>query len=198
MMIDLQGIAFDAATASTILKLASTKQLRKAHVWNADGSDHGVDETRRVENIVELNDKDTRGAVKDLVRNVLVPHFNIEKEFGVTLEQITYSCMYDKFDKGCFFEKHVDQLPHLTKSKDTYRVITAVIALSDGSGIKGGELIMYGANTNLVTKKVKLQTGQFYAHSPSQYHEVTKVTKGSLDRLVVWVSVPNPYKETTA
>jgi predicted 2-oxoglutarate/Fe(II)-dependent dioxygenase YbiX len=194
-MIELQGTAFDAATAATILERASKLELHKAHVWT-DDVNHAVDATRRDENIANMDDKDTRNAVKKLVRETLVPHFDIVTQFGVKPEQITFNCMYDKFEKGCFFEKHVDQLPHLTDSKDNYRVITAVIALNDNTSVRGGDLVMYGADINAVTKKVKLKIGEFYAHSPIQYHEVTKVTKGSLDRLVVWVSIPNPYKKS--
>jgi Rps23 Pro-64 3,4-dihydroxylase Tpa1-like proline 4-hydroxylase len=90
---------------------------------------------------------------------------------------------YARYETGNFFKKHRDTI---YDNRETKRILTCSINLSEETDYEGGELVVYDNSDNEIAKLSK-EIGSFIIFPATFYHEAKMVESGTRDAIVTWI-----------
>ena len=114
------------------------------------------------------------------VKNININHFGFE---GI---EITEQAQYTEYNKGEFYDWHMDSDVEFSKQPPV-RKISMTLLLSDEKDFEGGELELIKEQNE--AKKLKQGHAIFFASFIR--HRVKPVTKGTRSSLVMWFGGPS-------
>jgi len=95
------------------------------------------------------------------------------------------SVQLTKYDDGCYYEWHKDEL----FKDDTARKLSAVLQLSKPEDYKGCKLQLFNGVDEPEELPIK-QQGSLIVFKADEWHRVTKLTEGTRYSLVMWITGP--------
>jgi PKHD-type hydroxylase len=171
--------AFSEEECNFITKIGKSKTLLKGPVLNS----YNTDSVKiRNSKIAWLSPLDNINFVYERLTNIIMDLNNRYFKFDLygMIENIQFTNYVAPQGK---FHKHLDSC------FDTpVRKLSVSIQLSKPEDYTGGELILHNNNDG---NKMKKEQGTLVMFPSFTLHEVTPVTKGERNSLVVWITGPN-------
>ena len=125
---------------------------------------------------------------KDYPTTVNILHSLLIENYLSIYDLLDYSSIssiqYVKYNKGHFFKKHNDVV---TNIKDSFRVLTMSINMTDECEYNGGDLLVYNS-TDKVIGSLDKSKGSFIILPAFFTHEAAEVTLGTREAIVTWLS----------